>query len=393
MDLGLPGVAADVLDEALNVADSDVSRRELMVASISALGMAGQWHRLTERLGDYRRVQEGLDPVAIPHDNFEFLEMEAMLRTRCDLSQLLARATSCVESRNASAEHRLRALVLGLMFADNLFDAGSAARLFAYLDTIDSSGPSLEAHRIHAELIYHSTFGDIDAALRCTDKWLSQERGSGDPARICRALRNAAIPYRIGGLLDKAFACLVESFELASRHQMYSHAANTGDVLATLNLHCGDIDNAKRWCDTALAWARKTEENAVQVSIDRVKARISLFEGDFARARDLLRAHPDQGGDDTILRRSVDGLAADVLLAAAENAHEKVLTAVPKLLTLFEKAQRYYGQDFNASAVATGLHYLGQRADADRLLRRYTLYSRRERAPLSAELKRALTLL
>jgi hypothetical protein len=390
LEVGLPHLAAEAYDKLLPLCDADTDRISILREYTFALRLAGQWERLLQILATLQRLETNHDPLATTHTPEELVTLEASLRTLRFLPGLLVRAEQCLGDRNAASDHRIEAASLGLLFADNSFDALAIERIYAKVQPILADADHDRRTHLRIDAIYHHAVGDVTKAAAATDEWIRLERRLGDVARLSRALRNATIPYRTVGLVEKAFAHGIESYQLSVENQLASSAANSADTLATLNLTVGDLENSRLWIERAQFWSSRLEEKCVDDSVRRVGVRLALIEGRYDDALDGTRPEVDSAANDSVARSRLEAYALLTAVYCATAKLNLVEQIIGEFAVLYRRARVFHGQDFATSALITAHLLLGRADDARSLADRYVSAHRRERSPLSFELERAI---
>lgn len=237
------------------------------------------------------------------------------------------------------------------------------------------------AARLRVKMIYNNAYGDADTAVTSAEALISFMRGRNDAMGLASALRNSTTPFRTAGLIDEAFASAIEAYQLATRWQMASAAANAADILATLNISISDTPHATEWYERARYWAERMEDSAADISIGRVGARIALMNGDAPAARSLASLQRDLLWTDQVSRRRTEGYAIFVACLLSDERPDLESGLLAEYQMALDITMPFGGQDFAATTLYFAYQKAGDSARANILAERFAEL-RREQSPL-----------
>src|SRR5581483_8249076 len=145
-----------------------------------------------------------------PHSNEELLQIEAGWHTGRQLPELLEHARMCATSSTASPEHRVRAAVLALIFADNLCISDGMSELYDEALALAKIVAPNGTLRAYLTMIFHSAFGDAPTAATADDSLIEYARNESNVVTLSRHLRHASAAYLQAGRMSEATASALE---------------------------------------------------------------------------------------------------------------------------------------------------------------------------------------
>jgi tetratricopeptide (TPR) repeat protein len=387
LKLGSLKEAIEIWERAHNLHTSnEVLGARVRRGLVLSLRRASAWSRILAIGSDGPTTPAGLGAPNNQHDRSELAIFEARWRVRRNTAQLLQDALTCLRCDDAPSAHRAEAAVWALIVSHNVPHAQAANEAYAILRTL----PRHEAedrHRVAADLVYQTAFGDLYAGAQAGQKLVDISRPSRDDPGVPRALRLAAIPLLYLGEFGSARKLLDEALALAERDELTEEAVTAAGIIARSYFECGDLSAAKEWMARSEDLSGLAPET-VHVECDPpvMRAQIALLEGHLTD--DALLKFSDCARWAEVqsfrFRSIVYGVAALSRLGIGEQFDES--QAFEKA---FNCASVAGGQDFAAYARCAMQSRLGER-NATAALRQYVANERRERSPLPPYLARAL---
>ncbi len=384
--IGFPLDAADTLDRALSFCRTDGSRLHCLKSRISALAQAAQWEALTQIVGPTLALEEKVDPAHDVHSDLELLSTELLWRTGQDPLRCMERALRCADDSAASTAHRVQALVIGAIVAENLCEWDRLRDIRERVRTLAGDDSSLSIQAQTVELIFHTELGDLTVAKQAGEELVRLQRERGSLRGLAQALRFASYPLRVLGEYAEACRLVRESVELAEQHLLIGEAANSSDVLASISCEAGMLPAAATWHDRAVRWAERVGARYPRFGLHLLNAQLSLAGGPCCLAVEMLSEEPDTYSRDPIIRQRVYALAvlaASYRLAGNFAKLKLTLELIAPSLALSISSGR---QDFFVTQYCLGLAATGEDADARLFAAKYLRSLRRDRSAPPSDL-------
>lgn len=353
-----------------------------------AARLSGLWHKVIEALSSRDRLLAPHADNHSEHSDAELLLLEARWRVDDDYERLLRDATRCTLDETALSYHRIKAGVLGLIFADNCCDAATASAIHNTLTAIPEailSPRGVTSQRV-ADLIYHSSYGELSQAVTVAHHLTELAHQSQQGSERIQYLSWASIPLRRSGMFAEATALVREALDIAERRQFASAASSAADTLATIMLEQNKLDAASQWYERATFWVKAQEGTMSPRSISMLGAKLALFSGELEAAKHLMIHSLGALLADGSVRRRNEGLALLLRYELAAQVEPLSGVAVEALLVGHLRARQHGGQDYPTSTLVLGLKHLNRIEDARALLVAYVERHRREITPLPEEL-------
>jgi hypothetical protein len=278
--------------------------------------------------------------------------------------------------------------VIALIAVDYRQQRAEADRIIDLVESIDPKTPREEVEKLRARTVFHTSFGDIDAAVSAARRLVLIQRTHAPEASLTRALRWQSTSLKLSNNVEGAIASLTESYRLAARlelkHEMWQAALHLQDVA----IDCENLDLAVEWTTVAQGLSRSLTISDSRFSNSAyLDSRVAIMQGDIVRAQTLLA---QARSTDRPLRRTraeESLLALDVFLRMqSENAVPRDLLG--RLRRLHLRTQGCGVRDFQTGVLVLGLVRAGDKWSAESLYRSYVL-ARRNRLPPHSALREA----
>jgi hypothetical protein len=287
-DIGRPGAAAEIL---LRVASMHIDADTRIGALQEAIRLAKAAHEHDLVLLGISHLRQ-LEPFA-RHDDIELAELHALSVTHRDSSDYEQRVLVYLESGTASADHRVRAGLAALQYADNHAKPGLAKRVAAAVSDADLNAVD-NILALEYELVFNAAFGD--AAKSATIARQLQVLADDIPGARGAGLRfNAVIALLHAGAVEEAFAGCERAYELGRNCGAIKLQLSAAVQLAVILVDQG------RPADS-LVWRERTQSllEAYPRQLDGFEAYaheidFCLLEGNIARAQAVLRRCEEHG--------------------------------------------------------------------------------------------------
>ncbi len=387
MQLGMPGEASKILTCAIE-RDAGVTSLPLLHDWVAALQLEEDWIQVQQVAKRIATLSAAILPPPSSHTEHELTVIESDWHSGAESELLLDRLLVCVRSVNVPDHHVRRAAMQGLILACDGLQNDVATYLYQTIVRIDRRAPNL-ALTFYAEYVFNLSFGDLDAVTHCARRWIAHSRLSENPAALSRCLRNAATGLHHAGLTSEAIEACTEGYRIAVERRLRNAA--TGAAIRLAGLHCdiGDFDQAAAWLATASEGISVRSSNIFYWDYCCRMAEISLRQ---ARHSEVLpwieRAHASQVIRSTYSRIESSALWCEyrVLVTQIVPSNEDMAD----LMTLFERVKCGPACELLVVAICRAMAARGERESGCELANRYVSHWRREKYPVSAQLRQFL---
>lgn len=138
---------------------------------------------------------------------------------------------------------RAKAVTQLLIICDAHLDVGLANAAYSLLGTLGNEGSA----RLRAELIFHTSFGNVTRAAALAKNCLDRFPHPTDDDECRRSRRYAAMSlYRLMELPDSRRAS-AEDYGFAASHGFLKEALSTASMLTEIEISAGDFEAARAW--------------------------------------------------------------------------------------------------------------------------------------------------
>ena len=377
LNVGLPQNACEAFERALAYCATDEQRLALLPRLVAALQMTGEWEKSKTILHDCMRLRANM-PDANQHDEFEILFFDAYARTSLNVLELIPNIVRCVECKDASAHHRIRAALIALKLASDV-DLEIMDSVYSQIQPLFVGSDVDLAARLEIDMVYHSARGDPEIGLDAARKVVQDARSSNDPMALSRGLLNAAYSCRLSGHYGEAEEYLQEALErsLALGHNERASLAMLSIV--RLRLLTEDIGLAREMLEKNKRLVISSENMNRRAEQSYTEARVAVEEG---KAEEAAAAFARIGEASALSpSRRAAYLALETRIRLLEKAPFLVLQPLISELERVHLQIRKIGlQDFEAYSLFLGLRALGNEARGLALVKEYLKRHRREPA-------------
>ena len=389
LSLGLPQAAADLCARAQRFCTTAEQEAERLLRLSQARRLLHDWE------GAVRALEQRLPLVSRTHRRYsddEIALFEARWWSEYD-GRALRHSVHRVADQRAPVLHRLRMAVIGLVIADNRQEPNEARRIFNIVDAIEPATPRDDVERNRAITVYHTSFGDIDAAIHAAKRVVEAERVGNGGAPLLQALRWLSSPLKVANDVKGSIASLMESFRLASRLELHHEMWQAALYLQDVAIDCEDLSLAQDWTKIALEL-----EGSLAVGGSRsansahLAARVALMQGNLTYAKSLLD-HARSCNNTKLCTRSEEVLLALELCLRLRMRNDVPPRHMIARLRRLHLRTRYSGvSDFETGVLLNALLRMGNDDDARLLCREY-FRARRNRIRPHSELRGAQSML
>jgi len=391
LEVGLPFDASRAFERALEYCVTDDQRFLVLSRLAVALQVHGQWERSIEVIRRARQIRSRTTQSANSHDDLELALFDATWRGSLENSSVLKDISNCVESEDASANHRVACGLLGLKIASNLTQISVMKQLYRTILPLFDDPIVRPASRFEIDMVFHSVCGDIERATEATAQFLESARADRNLLTFSRALGNAAVAHRLGGRREVAERLFIEALDHSIAHGLTARATFAAYSLVRLYLAAGDVRQARRMMTRAEHVAQSAEDVHLVADKNYLTARISLDEGNIQEASETYAVIITETGPNQSVNRRAAVLALGIRIGICQDASTESLWPLVAELEAAHILNRSSGwQDFETHALYHGLQACGKSEKAKRILTEYGKTHRREQGPLPKNLREIL---
>lgn len=377
LELGLPVAAAEAFEKALSFCSHPSETLDILRAQAQSYGQSTSWSALLRVEGLARSLasQLGMDKDSY-HDDLELLALRAEWKTDHD-EVALNRLVLCLESEQATPDHRVKAGTMALMLQDVTCRHGDMPRTFSQIENLSRDQEVSKVGRLEAALVYHTLCGQLTEAITAAENLLAIKRGKEDQGEVFRHLQNASVAYRTTGRFEESVSCLLEAVEIAKAHRLPKSLARVLSLLAHLALERGRVEEATHWYNEITRLDLASDDVYVTLDTMSIRVRLAIALPDARLTAPQLiplvrqNAFPRMGQPRTYSL----ALAAAVRLASNESLSS---TELSDLEHAHLSSRRCIAQAFGAYVLYVALRRAGHLARADELLHDYHSAYRRE---------------
>jgi DNA-binding SARP family transcriptional activator/tetratricopeptide (TPR) repeat protein len=387
LEVGLTQDAARAFERSLDYCVSDEQRLLILSRLAICLQMCGRWEESKGVLHKSRQLQAKSVPNANTHDDVEFALFEAQWRASLQRSSLLDDLKACAGSNDASVTHRLACGLLGLKIAveENQLDA--MEDLYLTIVSLTENSRIAPTTRLEAEMIYHSTCGDMGKAEEAADQLRRAVRDEPDLRIRARALLNVGIAYRHAGRAQDAEAVLLEHLDYTLAHGLLNRTSFGFLALARVYLAAGNLPRTRDTLQKLEALAGDDQDHHLAGDRLYMFARLALDEGNIEEAAERYAELAPRTSSSESTNRHAALLALGIQIGIQQYASiERLRRPVAELETAHLQNRSTGSQDFEAHALALGLRYCGEPERALLLLGEYVTAYRRDKGAIPKQL-------
>ncbi len=388
MEVGLPAEAADAFERALSFCIQATDKIDVLTIQAKAYEQSSAWVAVKHTESVVRSLMVQACPTHVRHDELELIAIRACWKT--DESQnTLEQLLSCLAADKATDEHRVKAGAMALMLQDSLCRHEDMSGVFSHIQRISTQSSSTMLARLEAEMVYHTSCGELRLAIDATERLLTIQREKEDQGDLFRHLCNASVPYRTAGMFDHAYNCLREAAAIAEAHRMPRSLVRALPMLGHLFLEQGRIDEAQSIHREITSHSTHSDDVFVTLDIAAISARLALAEGNITRAQSYVAKQPHDIAWSGYGPRNAYALALHVAVRLA--AKEPIPPTTLRLLeTAHLRSRRSVAQAFNTYVLYFAMLRAGESQRAEVLLREYQTRFRRESWPAVTLLKQVM---
>jgi len=387
-DVGEPAAAVELLSQV----PSSVLPPKLLATlldDLSRYGNAGGCRTiaataLRKRLSLARELGEGNDAVnelRLRLAESDLLDGESVALAADAIKQLLTE-TSAATLLRALAGARL------LVIAEIDFDTHLAEFVRAWLRSLEPVAADAQSTIARAELVYHTTFGDLDHARLLVKELLAAFPTPSALTECIQARNYAAFAFYRMGYAEEAAAILDRDYEFMMSRRVYAEALYSASLRTDIALTIGEFTVARAWlarCDVA-ARGVAPHHLSPNSGFHSNAGILAMMDGRYGEAKEHFLAPQRQN---ILTTRRYRAVSLALLLRLEQISSDKNLNRedVAELWRLYDAGKSLGGQDAVVEALWCAMVLDGKTASASEFLHDYLLRYRRERTDPSWSLR------
>jgi tetratricopeptide (TPR) repeat protein len=331
---------------------------------------------LRDRLTLARALEEGNDTI----EALQLRLIEANLLAGGLLAPAIDGVRTILADSDVAPSVRARAASRLLVLADCELDAALAERAHAWLAEIPSEDADTASLIARAELVYHTSFGDVDYAHTLASKFIDWcPQPSAIESDII--LRNYAAYslYRIGCTAEAA-SILEASYDFMLSHRLYSEALYQSAMRTDVAICQGDFEGAERWFARSEKAVRGADPHQLNPNSGFYANAgiLAMRQGRYDEAEKLIRLPQQRFPLLTGARYRAVGLGILLRLQQLRSDENLAPEAIAELRALYAKGRSLGSQDSNVEALWCAHMLDGESELASQLLSDYLFRYRRE---------------
>ncbi|HJP58533.1 MAG TPA: AAA family ATPase [Gemmatimonadaceae bacterium] len=388
VDIGRADYACDLLSRATRLTGDPGALRELLTLRLLAAKAAREWGTAYATSLELARLNPGF---ATQHCVSETISLEALWEQRYAADDVAPQLLRCATS-TADPEHRLDAAVLLLRVAHECTRRELGHQAFHAVRDALVAAPDCYS-RWMTPLIYHTTFGDIDEALRIARGIRAElSRRSSITLRF-RLAMNVALAFSFLGASDEAIFMFSEIHSDAQRLKLLDWEVEAAAGACSVALDREDYSSAREWYTRCanLGGRPGISPRASRVLMGAM-AELALRLGTEEQMR---RAYEELAKIDfgSSLRSRSYVKLYPIRMQLRDPRFQCDEACIDELKRHFMTTRDFTGVDNFASALIDALMRRGAYKDAAETLKEYVAAHRRERSELPPSLARQRTIL
>jgi len=390
LDVGLAGDASTAFQKSLDYCATDEQRLEVLPRMAFSSQLNGEWEKTKEALRSCIRLTQRGNPTTNPHSEFELLLFAARHLSDLDFHRLLADITPCVESSDASPEHRVRAAVIALKIATDMGPTTTLDTIYRHVAPLLENTELPETARLEVEIIYRTTQKSEVVPIETLQQFAEAARVTEGEVAYSKALRTAASACRISARYEEGLAFVDKAFAHAALHNRRAGLSRVFISELQLHMAAGALERAESALARMMAHPIAPDDNLAIAEAQVFRTRIAIEKGDlkaaaaaFAAVQEVPRTYSS--------RRRAHVLALQLRIRLMENASQDEIRSLVSDLRLEHLKVRSLGaDDFAIFALYAGLCALGESTQGVALVTEYVQVHRRSGWPLPEQILRVL---
>jgi hypothetical protein len=347
-----------------------------------SLYRAGDYSGLLSILGNQDKPSSTvrLRDTLSPESTIRRIEAASHSDTLSDTRELAAHAILIAEMRSCAAETRLTAATLALRIVANGLDRELAERAYRAGHSVLRVASVGERQELEFELIYHTSFGDLEAAATAVRRLavLLPTMQTGN-SRVSTTL-NTAYCFRVCGEMDASNRLFEQAHSEALGLGMTTAAVLSAWYASIIADDAyADEPGAWHWMERAIEARGDSNDPLLRLVIDHHMARLlvaSETRYDRNQAEALL---VPSVAERQFPKREAYATAIRLALSLRENERSDTEALMEHGMDLFTIVKSTLGQDYLATQLIRALRLLGREAEATTLSSNYVSAWRREK--------------
>ncbi|MDB4889315.1 MAG: hypothetical protein JWL61_1170 [Gemmatimonadetes bacterium] len=379
-EVGEPAAAVDLLSQVPHAALPPKLLAELLDGLSRYASAGGRLSVVVAALGDRLALANVLEEGNDTIKGLQLRLIEANLLAGGLLAPAIDGLQTTLADSDVAPSIRARAASRLLVLADCELDAALAKRAHAWLAEIPSEDADTASLIARAELVYHTSFGDVDYAYTLASQfieWCPQPSANESDNR----LRDYAAYslYRIGYSAEAA-SILEASYNFMLSHRLYSEALYQASMRTDVAICQGDFEVAEKWFARSEKAVRGTAPHQLNPNSGFYANAgiLAMRQGRYDEAEKHIRLPQQHFPLLTGARYRAVGLGILLRLQQLRSDENLATEAVAELRALYAKGRSLGSQDSNVEALWCAHVLDGEDELASQLLSDYLFRYRRE---------------
>jgi tetratricopeptide (TPR) repeat protein len=383
--IGSAQEASQALERALQHSSSDEDQSRILGRALTAYRVAGDWRAIAATVARRRELGVRSEDQSVDDEK---LLLEAMFRSSAAYDDVLALIIDSLKHDGLEPNRRVILAQRGIIVALNALDRAAATRIYSTLDHLQTSEFQRDRDFLAARLIYETSCGSLDEALRVSELLRSADIDPNvvDVAELQR-IRWSTVPLRYVGAFQTAASVLEEVYR-GAKGRRWTEAFEACTELTTVYIAASEPATAELWQGRALESLGHVCQDSAASLYYANEVRLALCAEDGARAvlamEQLLPIYASSKGTGRV-RADCLGLKVATCIMRGESPLQN---EVVELRNLLKNSLELAGHDISVCALAAALG-AGQQFERDELLAHYRT-SRRETHAIPAYLTRLM---
>jgi hypothetical protein len=392
------GLVHDAIKRCTSIIDkcqTTASRIHVLRAMAQSQYAARDWLEFCHTVTEVRALETVSTSAHPIHDDLELYELSAQRNLHRDWKGALEQTLRCVRSSSADTSHKVKAAIIALKFATNTGELETMDAIYQEASTLATSPDIAVTDRLTLTMIYHAIRGDAQTSVDAARELRAITERTLPPRHQLSVLIDCAGALRRGGAAGEGQALYAVIFQISVPLQCFYFASEACHRLIEMYCDEGQIEQAAEWVNRYRRLRRPKAEMQEQRNLQLAIARVHLWQGEWRKAANIMGSTKAEAPwrDSVAMFRS-GALAMKIRLDIGRLAsHEVVTEWVMQLAQLSANLRATGAQDYESYSLYLGYRYIGDISTATQLLRRYAEQERRDKTPLSPEIRNELILL
>lgn len=392
LEMGSPQAALQILDQLdLSLAAED-ERQRLDTLGTRLKVEAGEYGEAFSAIADNITIPSNLEELTSEEADILLSLADSAYRADADMDpdEIAHMCQGIAQSAGICDDVRFRAAEIGLTIAANTCDREVAESCFGVTESMNHRHGEHAARYQRLSLLYHTIFGDLDIAEATARSILKQNENAKASSTLAQDIGRAAHSLAITGDLAEAELAFKQAYEMALSIRAPKLALFPAWQLSRILLDAGDIVRSVHWSEQLITLIAGEEGTIVPDYIAAHFCRMAIDRNDLEAAQryfhDLILALPKK----PTYRSQAHTTALKVSIQLLSTGEAVDSASIDVLRQLHLRICALGGSDFVTATIIGALLRSECQSQAVEFANEYLSQARRERAPVSAPLAKAL---